>query len=287
MKSKIFNKLLISCDIITLSILVGPLLVEKWLYQSDEVDTWYGSLTRVTSDSEIWEDTEYKDLEREWCDEYNELRDIYYEYDVELDAPKALCITFKKLRNGGLAMIILSTLAMLCLVVKFITLVKMFRKEDEIWMSRIVRMLQVIMTILYAIGFIIWIVASKTRINGSCNNLYDGDDPAEVCADFGAKFGLFSMVFNILYTPMFILVIQKKWFLIVEPRLNPETGPINVEMRSGELPQSDSQLEPPIGIPLQQASNEVVQGNPAEGQVVVGEEIMKEFVIGYPIENLD
>jgi hypothetical protein len=93
---------------------------------------------------------------------------------------------------------------------KFILLNLLFWRNENRLSRMIVVVLTVIIVLFYSIGYATWMGLSKTTFKDDCEEFYDGDKQVKVCADHGAKVGLFSVLFNIIYSVLFVIAILKK-----------------------------------------------------------------------------
>lgn len=278
MKGNPVRIILIICEIIILGIMMGPLIVERWFNQG-EISTWYGSLTQVTYDSEVIAGSQYVDLRNEACASYEEAKDYCddieeesYDYEDcpedQLDLLEADCTRFKNLYAGGVIIILLSSVAMGVWVAKLIFLILLFWRKEKRLGRMVVVVLTVIIALFYLIGYGVWMGLSKTTFKDDCEDFYDGDKQQKVCADDGAKFGLFSVLFNIVYSALFVLAILLKWHQDEEHSSNLPAQNAEVEMRSNDLlkPPNDSNTRGKES--LKASSNEALQYIGASPQVV-------------------
>ena len=241
---------LILCDIFSFLIILSPLLVEEWIYQGDPI-IWNGSLTKTSDDSDINSGKDYLDLKDKACDEYDKLKDSQDENDMNIDLAKAMCTTFEKLHAAGVVFIFFTSLALAILVVKFIMMIFIFWKKGSRCRNRSLMVLPIIMSLIYLIGYSVWMGVTKNNYEEDCDELNDGEEQADACADDGAEAALFVVLFNICYTPVFIVAIYKKWYADIEKMPNPPAEHIVLEMRRVNLPQPPSYYQPQSGIPTQ------------------------------------
>jgi hypothetical protein len=274
MLDTIIKLALLSFELVIFGIMIGPLVTTDWLYQGDEV-TWHGSLSQVTDGPDIWEGEEYLKLYDEYCDWYNSGNYTYQ------DGTYALCVSFYSLYAGGVAYIFFSSLAMGIWLGKLIVLIIMFWREDRTNRYKFVAIITPVISIIYAIGYAIWVGNSKVNFQGLCDDLYEGDSQAEACGDTGAKYGLASVVFNVCYAPLFIVVIVKKWYVRKESCSRPPEGHPELEMNSLNSPQALSAQ------PVQQSNLQIGTVMPFDfnDSVLINPDNMGEVAIGYPVEQ--
>jgi hypothetical protein len=67
------------------------------------------------------------------------------------------------------------------------------------------------------------------------------------------------VLFNICYTPVFIVAIFKKWYRDTEEIPNPPVEHVVVEMRRVNLSQPPNQFQPQIAIPNQGSYGQPMQ----------------------------
>jgi hypothetical protein len=272
MQGTIVKLVLLLFELICLGTMMGPLFVDEWLHQGDEI-SWSGSLTEISDDSDKWEGEQYLKLQDEYCDQYNSGN---YTYG---DGTYALCTTFTNLYGGGIAYILLNSLTMALWLFNFVLLNLIFWKEDSRSRNLAVRILRVLMNLFLLVGYIAWMGSSKSNFEGLCDDLYDGDSQGEACAGAGAEFGLATLLFNVCYTPIFIVVIFKKWYVNKEPSPRPPAEHIRIEMNSVSSPQASSAqpMQPyEYRTPLPPPPFHPIQYDPAT---------MGEVAIGYPVEQ--
>lgn len=265
---------LIICDIFTFIIMLTPLFVEEWLYQGDPI-IWQGSLTKVSDDSDIGSGRDYLDLKDRVCDEYDDLKDSYDEDDMRLDLAKAMCTTFENLYAAGVVFIIFTSLALAVLVGKFILMIVIFWKKGNRCRNRSVMILPIIMSLIHFIGYLVWMGISKSIYGEDCDELNDGEEQADACADDGAGAALFVVLFNICYTPLFIVAIFKKWYADIEEIPNPPAQNIVLELGRVNLSQPPIEYQPQTAIPQQGYY----------GQQVHYKQVMVQSSLAYPPEQ--
>lgn len=262
-------------QLVILGILLGPLLTEEWISQGDEV-AWTGSLIHINKGSDIWEGQNYKEIAQDYCDLFT--NGNYTSHD----GTEAFCKTFRTLNGVGILFIIFSSFALLIWLGTTIALFILLVNGHNKCSSVCVTVLTPVISILHGLGYAIWMGNSRVDFIGTCEDLYDGDEPGKTCAEVGAEFGLFAAVFNICYAPVLVVVIVKKWYVTKETRARFPTRRIGVEMVSIETARPVLSQE---GRPLSYSAVSTPRGTPCNAISPYETGTFKDIVIGYPVDK--
>ena len=257
MEINLVKPILVMCQVIIFVSIIVPVVLKDWISQG-EILALEGSLTKITKGPELWEweGEDYKDLADKYCDIFND--EDYY--DNAYSPYEGLCITFTNLNTAGIVFIVCSSVCLFLWLIWTLLLIALILKKENKFIVTFSGILPIAVAILYIIGYTVWMRKSLSNFRGECDgyddiSIDDLDNQTEVCAETGAKFGLFTVLLNALYAPVFILVIDKKWYIEKKTEENSPESNVQIEMNNRESsPQSlpTLNIEPPTGIKLPQ-----------------------------------
>lgn len=139
-------------------------------------------------------DKDYGKLAQEWCDYYNDQKDIFDDYNIDdsaIDPLLSICLMYFTLYLGMNVYTGLETISMICICIWAIGMLCYCRKVNCLWLTYCCAGC---MWVFHYLAFLVYLNITRSNFDGDCDSFPTNGERPKLCAGSGPGLSLFILL---------------------------------------------------------------------------------------------